>query len=110
VELESRDVDMLLDNRRSHDCGTSGVFSRSGSIGRGSVSLSIAISILACGVNALFCPILALLERAFPSGPSLIDRAEGGVESVKGEVRFEGGHAATAVISRFAGEGLREES
>lgn len=36
---------------------------------------------LALGVSVRFCPILAWPEPVFSSSPSVIERAEGGVES-----------------------------
>ena len=62
---------------------------------------------LARGVRLLFCPTLALPEHAFPFGPALTERAVGGVEKAKDEVRLVGGYAATAVIAGSAGDGSR---
>lgn len=68
----------------------------SSSRGRG---LSMPVLKLARGVSVLFCPTLALADRAFPSGPSLIVVRAGGVDNANGELTFECGYAATAVIS-----------
>ena len=89
VEVDSRELDMLLDKRRIHDRGrVFGVAVRDGGPSSGSAVRSGARSApilkLVLGVNILFCPTLALLDRAFPFGPSLSERAVGGVENAKG--------------------------
>ena len=89
VEVDSRELDMLLDKRRIHDRGrVFGVAVRDGGPSSGSAARSGARSApilkLVLGVNILFCPTLALLDRAFPFGPSLNERAVGGVENAKG--------------------------
>ena len=95
VEVDSRDMDMLLDKRRIHDRGREfGVAVRDGVPSSGSTNRSGARSApilkLVRGVSVLFCPTLALLDRAFPLGPSLNERAVGGVENAKGGlIRFD---------------------
>jgi hypothetical protein len=85
VEVDSRELDMLLDKRRIHDRGrVFGVAVRDGGPSSGSAARSAPILKLVLGVNILFCPTLALLDRAFPFGPSLNERAVGGVEKAKG--------------------------
>lgn len=62
---ESRDEVMLLENRRSHDCGRAvGVPTCDGaSSSRGVICLSIPMFMLSRGVTlkALFCPVFAVL-------------------------------------------------
>ena len=73
VVLDSRELDMLLEKRRSHERGrVVGVpacepppFASSRSGTRSAVRSALILK-LALGVSVLFCPTLAMPERAFP--------------------------------------------
>lgn len=88
VEVDSRELDMLLDKRRIHDRGRLfGVTARDPLPSSGSAIIRSAPTLkLVLGVKVLFCPTLALADRAFPFGPSLNERAVGGVEKANGEL------------------------
>ena len=92
ARLDSPELDMLLEKRRSHERGREiGVPTCDPPplvcSGMGSGRRSVAMWKLVRGVKVLFCPTLALAERALPLSPSEVGRAVGGVEKPKGEVR-----------------------
>lgn len=120
---------MLLDRRRSHERGwavgvpasesassPSRVPFRSvpavmptsgGGVGvlAGMALRSVAVAALELLLSDLFCPTLASPDRAFPFCPSLTERAGGGVEKGKDDVRSSCcGYGATAVISSMWAE------
>ena len=115
VVLDSRELDMLLEKRRSHERGrVVGVPAcespplASARSGTRSTVRSAPILKLVLGVSVLFCPTLAMPERAFPLSPSLTERAVCGGVKAKGELRLGGGNEATAVIAGLEGDGSIE--